>query len=147
MGYQEFPKPDSQVLLQNCEGPGRVSHYFLLSQPQRALSYSAPWIHGWAKPRHASRPNTDLSGNQVTVSLPSQHEVVLWQATRPNTDRFTDMKGHSWTSLWWSLDYIISPPGGGGAASGIITIISSSPLKSEASSVSQCFSDTHTDSH
>lgn len=43
MGYQESPKLGSQVLLRKCEGPGRVSHYFIcLNYRKRTVALWLP---------------------------------------------------------------------------------------------------------
>lgn len=48
-------------------------------------------LHGWAKPRPAPWSNTNPLWNQGTLSLPCQHKMVLRQATRLTTDRFTEI--------------------------------------------------------
>lgn len=58
MRYQEFPKPGSQVLLQSCEGPGRVSHYFI------CLNHRKLWV-------------TLLCGSTDEQSYTMHHDLTL----------------------------------------------------------------------
>lgn len=64
------------------------------------------------------------------------------------SDRFTEMEEGSFTrfqtSLWRSLQCIISPRDGGGVAALSLNMVSILPFGTEASSASQCFS-AHTD--